>query len=251
MTYLIAVLIAVPLALCISPFASGWMDTLYKEGVGVLSFPESIARRARFRRLLLPLGYFLVFFLSIWSTYNAIGAWTPLAIPAFFLRAVTGVLLWTMSMTDLEQYVLFNRMMRPLIFLGLFSALPGEILQLAHYGAFPDLMAALGTEKVEALRMVLLPGATDAAFPAAFISGAIALALATLTQGGIGGGDVKLLFALGLLLGGERMLSTVFLGSIAGGVGAFLYLFFLHGQRKDALAYGPYFAVPGIFFLMM
>lgn len=66
-----------------------------------------------------------------------------------------------------------------------------------------------------------------------------------ITRGqGIGGGDIKLMVAAGLLLGWKKILLALFLGSVMGSV---IHLLRIKFQNKESvLAFGPYLAV-GIF----
>lgn len=70
-----------------------------------------------------------------------------------------------------------------------------------------------------------------------------------ITKGrGIGGGDIKLMAAAGLLLGWQNILLTLMIGSITGSV---IHLTLMKVQGKDrVLAFGPYLAF-GIFTAML
>lgn len=70
-----------------------------------------------------------------------------------------------------------------------------------------------------------------------------------ITKGrGIGGGDIKLMAAAGLLLGWQNILLALMIGSIAGSV---IHLTLMKVQGKDrVLAFGPYLAF-GIFTAML
>ena len=70
-----------------------------------------------------------------------------------------------------------------------------------------------------------------------------------ITKGrGIGGGDIKLMAAAGLLLGWQNILLSLMIGSIAGSV---IHLALMKIQGKDrVLAFGPYLAF-GIFTAML
>jgi leader peptidase (prepilin peptidase)/N-methyltransferase len=81
---------------------------------------------------------------------------------------------------------------------------------------------------------------------AAIIGGSILLFLAILTKGGIGGGDIKLLFVLGLWLGTDKLLVTLFFGFISSGLISALLLLGKIKKPKDTIAYGPYFALSAI-----
>ena len=67
--------------------------------------------------------------------------------------------------------------------------------------------------------------------------------MALATNGGIGGGDVKLVFVLGLWLGSEMLLNVIFIASIFGGVAAIFLMIAKKMTRKSYFAYGPYFTL--------
>lgn len=81
--------------------------------------------------------------------------------------------------------------------------------------------------------------------------GGLMLLLAVLTKGGIGGGDIKLLFALGLWLGSEKLLLVLFFGFMSGGIVSALLLLTKIKKRGDAIAYGPYFALSAAIALLL
>ena len=70
-----------------------------------------------------------------------------------------------------------------------------------------------------------------------------------ITKGrGIGGGDIKLMAAAGLLLGWQKILLSLMIGSIAGSV---IHLTLMKLKNKErVLAFGPYLAF-GIFIAML
>lgn len=81
----------------------------------------------------------------------------------------------------------------------------------------------------------------------ALASGLIFLLLAILTRGGIGGGDIKLLAALGLWLKPEAMEFTGIGGIILGGLLALMAILSKRKSRKDYIPYGPGFIVAALF----
>lgn len=129
-------------------------------------------------------------------------------------------LLLLMTATDFEQYMLFDAMTLPLALLG---------------GFYVWQMALDFQEHVTA----------------ALIGGGIFLLLAILSKGSLGGGDVKLIAALGLWLGFEKLLSVVLIGSIVGGLSAVLMIMTKQKDRSSYFAYGPYFALSAIYFLLV
>lgn len=142
------------------------------------------------------------------------GAPLPLAIylgaAIFFLAVVTA--------TDFEQMVIFNRVLAPFALVGILAAV--------HLG---------------------LPLAGR--FLAAVLGGGIFWLVALVTRGGIGGGDVKLVAALGIWLGVKALLNVVLAASIAGGIVALILLIAKKITRDSQLAYGPYFALAAVIFL--
>ena len=136
-----------------------------------------------------------------------------------FLQAAAIFLLALMTATDFEQYMLFDAMTLPLAIIGaVFVWQTGLSLQ-------------------------------DHAL-AAIIGGGIFLLIAFISKGAIGGGDVKLIAALGILLGSEKLLNVVLIGSISGGLAALLMIVAKVKARDSYFAYGPYFALAAIYELL-
>ena len=75
-------------------------------------------------------------------------------------------------------------------------------------------------------------------------AGMVFCLLQKLTRNGIGGGDVKLVTALGLWHG-YGIFDIVINGSILGGICAAVLLASGKKGRKDYIAYGPYFCIAG------
>ncbi len=118
--------------------------------------------------------------------------------------------------TDFEQHVIYDRMLLP------FGLLSFPMIFLLELPLLNHLIAA-------------------------FAGGGLFLLLAILTRGGIGGGDIKLIFVLGLWMGTGLLTGTVILGFCLGGIAAVLFLLTGKKKRKEFLAYGPYFAAAAIF----
>ena len=131
------------------------------------------------------------------------------------------LLVWFLLLTictDWEQEVVFDRMLLPMLFL----ALPFFFLEEWSLG--------------------------NRLFAAA--AGGGVLFLLALFTGGIGGGDVKLVFVLGLWLGTERLLGVLCGGAILGGLAAGILLLARIRKRGDFFAYSPYFSLTAIFLLL-
>ena len=71
-------------------------------------------------------------------------------------------------------------------------------------------------------------------------------ALAILGRGALGGGDVKMMAALGLWFGVNGIITTACIGFIVGGVAAVIFLLLkIHG-RKDYFAFGPFLIIGAV-----
>lgn len=188
-------------------FGSCWIDKLYtqEEDSDLLSFPKQIAQRARFRKPLL-FALLAVFIGKAWSI--ATGA-------QLFYFVIAIVLLVFITITDFEQYVIFDFMLIPLAVTGACYTLHMQLPITEHLAS-------------------------------ALCGGGLFFLLTVLTKGAIGGGDIKLITAMGLWLGWKPLLSVILYGAMAGGVAAFLLLISKRIQRKQFLAYGPYFALGAI-----
>lgn len=179
-----------------------WINKLYRKSKD-LSFPKKISERAKFR---LP-----ILFVTLTISFCAANGDLWL-MAAFFL-------LLLMTVTDFEQYMLFDAMTLPL--------------------------AIIGLVRIFWLGLNFWDGAITA-----IVGGSIFVLLALILKGGIGGGDVKLVAALGLWLGGEGLLNVVLVGSILGGITAVFMILFKHKTRRSYFAYGPYFTLTAIYFLL-
>ena len=142
-------------------------------------------------------------------------AWSFLSMPALFYVLAAISLLLFMTVTDFEQHVILNEMVFFFALLGLCYTLHLHLSLQAH------LLAALG-------------------------GGLLFLFLAFASKGAIGGGDIKLIAALGLWLGIKALLTVMIYGAITGGIAALLLLLLKKTTRKNYLAYGPYFALTAI-----
>lgn len=142
-------------------------------------------------------------------------AWILTTMPALLYILVAISFLLFMTVTDFEQQVILNEMIFLFAVAGLCYTLHLRLSVQEHA------LAAVG-------------------------GGLLFLFLAFISRGAVGGGDIKLIAALGLWLGKNAALSVLIYGSIAGGVAALLLLAFHRTKRNQYIAYGPYFAVSGI-----
>ena len=83
----------------------------------------------------------------------------------------------------------------------------------------------------------------------ALIGGGIFYLVAVLSQGGMGGGDIKLAAMIGAFLGWKQVLLTIFLGTLAGSVIAIFLLASGKKGRKDPMPFGPFLVLAAILVL--
>lgn len=75
--------------------------------------------------------------------------------------------------------------------------------------------------------------------------------LSLLTRGAIGGGDIKLLFVLGLWTGTEQLPVLLMGGFVAGGLAALLLVLTKKKTRTESFAYGPWFCLMAALLLIL
>lgn len=123
-----------------------------------------------------------------------------------------------MTATDFEQYMLFDAMTIPFAMLGAAYAYQSSRLE-------ENLIAAA-------------------------VGGGIFFLLSVISKGSLGGGDVKLIFGLGIWLGAIKLLNVVLYGTILGGVSALTMILLEKKNRGSYFAYGPYFTAVAIYTLL-
>lgn len=117
-------------------------------------------------------------------------------------------------------------------------------IDLEHQLIFDDVLCVFAICSL--LLTVYLPTGLLDRLAAAFLGGGIMLLLAIITRGGIGGGDIKLIFVLGLWQGIHNLIFILIVGFISGGIVSLLLLVCGFKNFKDSIAYGPYFALGAI-----
>ncbi|MGM9581113.1 MAG: prepilin peptidase [Anaerovibrio sp.] len=194
---------------------SKWLGYLFQENFSELSYPQKLCRSWLIRAAKICL--------------LAIPAWLAALSPAIFAAgsninsiniqsgellffAIYAAFLLTMFFSDIEQQIIFDR-------------------QLALFAVFGMLHSLLFSFPWEQHLL------------AALLGGLAFLLLAVLTRGGIGGGDIKLIAALGLWLGGDALKLTALGGIIIGGIWALLAILAKKKKRTDFIPYAPSFII--------
>ncbi|GIP41190.1 hypothetical protein J31TS4_44700 [Paenibacillus sp. J31TS4] len=145
------------------------------------------------------------------------------AAPGLFLpNLVLLCLLTVVTLTDLMAMLILNRTLAvfavPLILLRLWYPLEGGLLASVAGGA---------------------------------LAFALMAAMAVLSRGQVGGGDVKLYALLGFYMGTEAVLVNLFLASVLALTGTLLLLALRKKKRSDPVSFGPYIALAGALMLLL
>lgn len=80
----------------------------------------------------------------------------------------------------------------------------------------------------------------------AVIGFGLLLSVAIMSKGGIGGGDIKLFFVIGIVLGWKQVLFTLFLASTIGAVVGIMLLMKTKKNRKTPIPFGPSIALAAV-----
>ena len=75
-----------------------------------------------------------------------------------------------------------------------------------------------------------------------FAGGGLFYLLAVLSNGGMGGGDIKYIAAVGALLGWQKVLLVIFIGSLLGSVVGVFQITVQKKSRKSLIPFGPFLA---------
>ena len=138
----------------------------------------------------------------------------------FFQRWLFFAFLWRISLLDWRHGLVFDRLVLPFGVIGIAFSLFSGVLPPENF-VF-----------------------------AAFLTGGFLYLLRLVSCGGMGGGDVKLGFALGLWLGLESAALALFLAFFSGGLAAFCLLLFGREKRGRRIAFAPFLALGAVLSLL-
>ena len=116
------------------------------------------------------------------------------------------------SVTDIRSGMIYNKILLPMAIIGLIFDLSGSLIKI------------------------------DEALMAALVGGLILFVVQYLSRGGLGGGDIKFAFVLGLWLGVEEILITLFLSTMfAAAFGVIILI--KYRNLKAAIPFGPFISL--------
>lgn len=207
--------VAIILGVGLGMVSSHWIDRLYARSPrALLSYPDAVERRGRFR----PSGMAGMMAMTFcWTLLQTKAGREPLTAVFMFIFLT---FMWICTFTDFEQQVIYNKVLTPFALLGIINTF------------------AMGYEFSDRLE-------------AAVVGGLVFLAISVITHGGIGGGDVKLIAALGLWVGTDMLTVIAICGILLGGLAALVMMLTKKKKRHEYFAYGPYFTITAIFLVLI
>ncbi|WP_307068241.1 prepilin peptidase [Alkalibacillus filiformis] len=110
----------------------------------------------------------------------------------------------------------------------------------------PDSILLVFLVSIILLRILIPTNPWYDAYLAAIIGFVLLLVIAIVSKGGMGGGDIKLFGVLGLFLGIQGTLMTLFLSSLIGAVVGVILMAFGKVKRGVPIPFGPFIAVSAL-----
>jgi len=161
------------------------------------------------------------------------------------VELVTGVLMavqywkWGFSL----RFVLFAALTAVLIVVTAVDLdhqliLDGFVLAIAALGVLYVFMVQIPQSGLSALLDSLI---------GMLIGGGLFLLISAVSRGGMGGGDIKLMAALGLWFGWKMLLLLIFVAFIVGALVSAVLLFLRKKGKKDGIPFGPFIAAAAYF----
>lgn len=190
---------------------SCWLNKLYQTDKEQLAYPHKYPAiwQLRWLKILSITGGLLL--LATLKDMDLAAYLVCAGSPKGFFLAIFASFLLIMLTSDLEQQIIYDK-------------------QLCLFAVFGMIQTLL-----------LYPTLLADHLIAAIAGGAGFLLLAILTRGGIGGGDIKLIAALGLWLGTDPLEVVALGGIVLGGIFALFAMLLRGKKRKDFIPYSPAF----------
>ena len=139
------------------------------------------------------------------------------------LLLIFNFLLWPAAFIDFRYMYLFNRLLYPLFYVGLFA---GVVLSIGNIDYILSVVAGSLT-----------------------LGGSLLL-LQFISRGGLGAGDVKYGFAIGIWLCWQQAVAALMVAFMAGGGVALCYMIYLVYRRKPCMGvkipFGPFLALGAV-----
>lgn len=210
---------------------SAWLNLLYLANKDELSFPHKYPCPWQWRAMKI--------FLTAGTFFLLTTALLPNSLISSNLMAIYGIFPYQPSDSLITGSEFFFVLYSSFLFIMMWSDIEQQIIMNHQLALF----AILGL----CFQLLTQPEQLPLQLITAAVGGLAFLLLAILTRGSIGGGDIKLIAALGLWLKPEAMEFTALGGIILGGLLALGAIITKRKSRKDYIPYGPGFIVAALF----
>ncbi|MDH5639431.1 MAG: prepilin peptidase [Nitrospinota bacterium] len=156
----------------------------------------------------------------------------------FFIELATALL----TMVIASKYGLT---LQTAVYLGLAWGLVAATIIDINHQIIPDEIS-IGALAIGLALSPFLPLGFIEALLGALLGGGVFFALAIAYPGGMGGGDIKLIAAIGAILGWKMAFLTIILGSSLGAVVGLAMMAITGRSRKARIPFGPFLAIGAI-----
>ena len=140
----------------------------------------------------------------------------------FLLLAALSAILVVITMVDLDHQLILNSFVLAIAALGVLYVLIIRVPQFGFAGLLDSVIGML-------------------------VGGCLFFLISVVSGGGMGGGDIKLMAALGLWFGWKAVLLLIFISFITGALVSVILLLFYKKKKKDAIPFGPFIAFAAYF----
>lgn len=147
--------------------------------------------------------------------------------PAFAAYALLTSILVVIALIDLDHQIIPN-----------FITLPGMVVGLGLSVRILPIPLLLGSSLLASLTGLLA-------------GGLLFYAVALISRGGMGGGDIKLIAMIGAFLGWQGAFFTIFVAALTGSLVGITLMLLGRKGRKDKIPFGPYLSLGAIVFTLM
>lgn len=110
----------------------------------------------------------------------------------------------------------------------------------------PNILVILGIIVGLILGLLLRPDTLLFMVLGLLVGAGLLLAIAIISNGGMGGGDVKMAGMLGIYVGWQGVLTAIFVASLLGAIFGICYMLVTGKGRKSTVPFGPFLAVGGL-----
>lgn len=152
-------------------------------------------------------------------------------------------------LTGLIYLLLFQTFGLSLAF-GIYAAMATALVIVSfidlEHQIVPDVITLPGLALGLLLSALFLPITFLDALMGALLGGGLFYAIATIYEGGMGGGDIKLIAMIGAFIGWRQVLLTIFVAAFVGSVIGLALLITKRKGRRDPIPFGPFLALGAI-----